>query len=185
MDGTQIMNAKRKMQNVKCKHKHSIRRFLSQAGVSLVEVLVSIVVLSIGLLGVAMMQYMAIGGNAFGREMQVATELGQELLEQTKSTIYTDSSLTQGFHSETLTSADTSRFGGLTFKRVWWVQDNCRNHNVTLTPTDPCNSASASTCVDAQSNMKATLVRVCWVDKNGGNHSATLNGVKWDEAATP
>ena len=183
MDGTQIMNIKRKMQDVKCKQ--NICKFRSQAGVSLVEVLVSIVILSIGLLGIAMMQYMAIGGNAFGRETQIATELGQELLEQTKSTSYTNASLTDGFHSESLTSTDTSRFGGVTFNRVWWVKDNCRNHTVALTPTDPCNSASASTCVDAQSNMKATLVRVCWVDKNGGNHSATLNGVKWDEAATP
>jgi len=183
MDGTQIMNIKRKMQDVKCKQ--NICKFRSQAGVSLVEVLVSIVILSIGLLGIAMMQYMAIGGNAFGRETQIATELGQELLEQTKSTSYTNASLTDGFHSESLTSTDTSRFGGVTFNRVWWVKDNCRNHTVALTPTDPCNSASASTCADAQSNMKATLVRVCWVDKNGGNHSATLNGVKWNEEATP
>ena len=169
--------------NAKCRH--SIRRFRSQAGVSLVEVLVAVVVLSIGLLGVAMMQYMAIGGNAFGREMQVATELGQELLEQTKSTIYTDASLTEGFHSESLTSSDTSRFGGLTFNRVWWVQDNCRNHDVALNSTNPCNSGSTSTCADSQSNMKAIVVRVCWVDKNGGNHSATLNGIKWNEEATP
>jgi type IV pilus assembly protein PilV len=169
--------------NAKCKH--NILGFRSQAGVSLVEVLVAIVVLSIGLLGVAMMQYMAIGGNAFGREMQIATELGQELLEQTKSTSYSDASLTDGFHSESLTSTDTSRFGGLTFNRVWWVKDNCRNHNVALTPTDPCNSGSTSTCVDAQSNMKTTVVRVCWTDKNGGKHSATLNGVRWNEASTP
>ena len=175
MDGTQIMNAK-------CKH--SVRRFRSQAGVSLVEVLVAVVVLSVGLLGVAMMQYMAIGGNAFGREMQIATELGQELLEQTKSTIYTDSSLTEGFHSESLTSADTSRFGGLTFNRVWWVKDSCRNYNVALNPNNPC-SAPLPACTDSQSDMKAITVRVCWVDKNGGNHSATLNGIKWNEEATP
>ncbi len=157
-------------------------------GLSLIEVLVASVVLSIGLLGVAMMQYVAIGGNAFGREMQIATELGQELLEQAKSTSYTDANLTAGLHSQTLTSTDPSRFGGLTFNRVWWVSDDCKNINVALTPTDPCNPASVvSPCsgIDVLSNMKAIAVRVCWVDKNGGNHSATLNGVKWDETAEP
>jgi prepilin-type N-terminal cleavage/methylation domain-containing protein len=177
MDGTQIMNAK---------FRHSIRRFRSQAGVSLVEVLVSVVVLSVGLLGVAMMQYMAIGGNAFGREMQVATELGQELLEQTKSTTYTDTSLTAGVHSPPLPPADPSRFGGVNFKRVWWVNDNCRNNDdIASTTGDPCNSALAPDCADPQNDMKTIVVRVCWTDKNGGNHSATLNGIKWDEESTP
>jgi prepilin-type N-terminal cleavage/methylation domain-containing protein len=154
-------------------------------GLTLVEVLVAIVILAVGLLGVAMMQYVAIGGNAFGREMQIATELGQELLEQTKSTSYTDANLTAGLHSQTLTSAEPSRFGGLTFNRVWWVQDNCRNINVTLTPSDPCSPTSVVSCPNLLINMKAIAVRVCWIDKNGGNHSASLNGVKWDETAAP
>jgi prepilin-type N-terminal cleavage/methylation domain-containing protein len=183
MDGTQVMGAKRKIQNVK--RKYGVGGFLSQAGVTLVEVLVSVVVLSIGLLGIAMMQYMAIGGNAFGREMQVATELGQELLEQAKSTSYADPNLDSGFHSETLTSPDPQRFGGITFNRAWWVLDSCRNQNVALDPNDPCDSASASTCTDSQGDMKTIVVRVCWVDKNGGNHSASLSGIKWDEEATP
>ncbi len=150
-------------------------------GLTLVEVLVAIVILAVGLLGVALMQYVAIGGNAFGREMQIATELGQERLEMFKSTDY--ASVVTG--NENLLSPEPSRFGGLTFNRVWWVQNNCRNIDVALTPTDPCNPASVVSCPDALSNMKAIAVRVCWVDKNGGNHSATLNGVKWDETAAP
>jgi prepilin-type N-terminal cleavage/methylation domain-containing protein len=153
----------------------------SQAGLTLIEVMIAIVILAIGLIGVALMQYVAIGGNAFGREMQIATELGQERLEMIKSTAYAN--VASG--NEPLADPDPSRFGGLTFTRRWWVANNCRNINVALNPNNPCDPNSAVNCADAMNNMRAVAVRVCWVDKNGGNHSVTVNGVKWDETATP
>lgn len=127
-------------------------------GLTLVEVLVATVVLAVGLLGVAMMQYMAIGGNAFGREMQIATELGQERLEIIHSMNY--ASVVTG-NDPPLSDPDPSRFGGLTFNRVWWVH------------------------ISGISNIKEIAVRVSWVDQHGGNHSVTLDGVKWDETAAP
>jgi len=154
---------------------------LGEKGLTLIEVMVAIVVLAIGLIGVAMMQYMAVAGNSFGREMQIATELGQERLEMIKATAYANVASA----NESLTDPDPSRFGGLTFTRRWWVANNCRNINVALNPNNPCDPNSAVNCADAMNNMRAVAVRVCWVDKNGGNHSVTLNGVKWDETATP
>lgn len=162
-------------------------------GLTLIEVLVAIVILSIGLLGVAMMQYVAIGGNAFGREMQIATELGQERLEIIKSQNYADivtgmtTSGSNWYQTEALTDPDPARYGGLRFTRVWWVANNCKNIDVTLNPADPCNIGAAITCPpsDLQNDFRALEVRVCWVDKNGGNHSVTLNGVKWNETAAP
>ncbi|MEW6213995.1 MAG: prepilin-type N-terminal cleavage/methylation domain-containing protein, partial [Nitrospirota bacterium] len=153
-----------------------------EAGLTLIEVLVAIVILTIGILGVAMMQYMAVAGNAFGREMQIATELGQERLEIIKSTPY--ASVLAGYNSEGIPEPDLSRFGGIAFTRAWWVADNCRNINVNLDPNNPCNN-TGSNCTDVISNFRAIAVRVCWIDKNGGNHSVTLNGVKWNETATP
>ncbi len=177
-----------------------IKRFFSfisnNNGLTLIEVLVAIVILAIGLLGVAMMQYMAIAGNAFGREMQIATELGQERLEIIKSVNYAN--VTAGmtnagiywWASEALSDANPSRFGGLTFTRAWWVVDNCRNAQ--LNDPDPniplCNPpATTASCTAGATmpNMRAIAVRVCWTDKHGGNHSVTLNGLKWDETATP
>jgi len=150
-------------------------------GLTLIEVLVAIAILSIGLLGVAMMQYMAVAGNAFGREMQIATELGQERLEIIKSLPYAN--VTTPASPDSLSDPDPSRFGGLTFTRAWWVQDNCRNMSEVFNPNDPCNSAF--NCSVTMPNTKAIAVRVCWVDKYGGIHSVTLNGIKWDETATP
>ncbi|MEW6002485.1 MAG: prepilin-type N-terminal cleavage/methylation domain-containing protein [Nitrospirota bacterium] len=158
------------------------RGLLGEKGLTLIEVLVAIVILAIGLLGVALMQYMAIGGNAFGREMQIATELGQERIEIIKSSNY--GSVVSGGDSLS-DPTNPSRYGGLTFTRRWWVQNNCRDINVSLDPNNPCNPGSAVSCPSPMNNVMTVAVRVCWVDKNGGNHFVTLNGVKWDEMAMP
>lgn len=167
-------------------------------GITLIEVLVAIVILAFGLLGVAMMQYMAIAGNAYGREMQIATEVGQERLEIIKSVNYATvvngqigvapamtNAGTYWWLNEQLQNADPSRFGGLPFTRMTWVVDNCRNMDVPLNLNNPCNPNPNVTCTDALNNMRAVTIRVCWIDKNGGNHSVTLNGMKWNETAAP
>lgn len=186
--------------------------FTNKKGLTLIEVLIAIVILAIGLLGVAVLQYIAIGGNAFGREMQIATKLGQELLEVTRSTSFRNASgninsiFQAGNHptpsdiafnpllQNPAGSGDpnyepVTRAGGTTFTRIWWVVNNCRN----LTINDPnpnipvCNPVPPVACAGGalMDNISAISVRVCWVDKNGGNHSVTLNGVKWDATATP
>jgi prepilin-type N-terminal cleavage/methylation domain-containing protein len=184
----------------------------NKKGLTLVEVLIAIVILAIGLLGVAMLQYMAIGGNAFGREMQLATKLGQEFLEVTRSTPFRDATgninsiFQEGNHPNAFDvafdpslqnpagSGDPSydsitRAGGMTFTRVWWVLNNCRN--ITINDPDPnkpvCNPVPPAACTGGSqmNNISAIAVRVCWIDQQGGNHSVTLNGVKWDETATP
>ena len=55
-------------------------------GFTLVEVMISMVVLLIGMLGVMGMQYYAIGGNASSRELGMATNLSVEVIERLKST---------------------------------------------------------------------------------------------------
>lgn len=177
----------------------SLRRSLksaicnSESGLTLIEVMVAMIVLTIGLLGVAMMQYMAVGGNAFGREMQIATEVAQERLEIIKPMNYANAVTgmnnagTYWWISESLLDPDPSRFGGLTFTRVTWVTDNCRNTQVEdPDPNNPlCNPIAEAICENAMTNMRTITVRVCWVDKNGGNHSVTLSGMKWNESAIP
>jgi len=181
----------------------------NEEGVSLIEVLLAIVILTVGLMSVAMMQYMAVAGNAFGRETQIASELGQELLERMRSTPVRDSTgavntiFAAGPHptpdddailQNPVGSGDAdydpvTRAGGTDFTRIWWIEDDCRSlvindpvpNTLLCTPVPP--SACASGAV--MNNVKAIAVRVCWTDKNGGNHSVTLNGVKWDETATP
>ncbi|MGQ9570331.1 MAG: type IV pilus modification PilV family protein [Thermodesulfovibrionales bacterium] len=184
----------------------------SKKGITLIEVLIAIVVLSIGVLGIAILQYMAIGGNSFSREMQIAINLGQGFLEIARSTPFRDASkninpiFQEGKHPTTVDIAfnpvlqnpigsgepnyePMTRSGGTVFTRIWWVENNCRD----LTINDPapdmplCEPSPTATCTAGASmnNLSAISVRVCWIDKNGGNHSVTLDGIKWDETATP
>ena len=51
-------------------------------GFSLIEVMVALAILSFGLLGVAAMQGVAIQGNAFAKDITVATSAAQEILER-------------------------------------------------------------------------------------------------------
>jgi prepilin-type N-terminal cleavage/methylation domain-containing protein len=54
----------------------------SQEGFSLVEVLVAILLLTVGLLALAKMQTQAVASNAFGNQLTQATFLAQDKLEE-------------------------------------------------------------------------------------------------------
>ena len=181
----------------------------NKKGVTLIEVLVAIVILTVGLTSVAMMQYMAVAGNALGRETQIASELAQDLLERMRSTPVrnntgTVNSIFAAYTHPTEEDSKTlqnpvgsgdadydpvTRAGGITFTRIWWVVDDCRSViiNDPIPDTRVCTPAPPGACAGgaAMDNVKAIAVRVCWTDKNGANHSVTLNGAKWDETATP
>lgn len=182
------------------------RPLRNNRGMTLIEVIIAIAVLSIGLLGVAMMQYMAIGGNTFSREMQTAIELSQELLEKAKAMPIkkTDGTaatevITPGTHP---TATDTAydpdlanpvatgvltRTGGVQYTRVWWVIDNCREGQVNdpIPAVSLCNPMPPAVCISNLNNLKTIISRTCWLDKNGGVHSVTLNGVRWDDTQLP
>ncbi len=174
-------------------------------GVTLVEVLIAIVILTVGLMSVAMMQYMSVSGNAFGRELEIASKLGQELLERVRATDVKDDTgnidplFAPGLHPTADDDAalqnpvgsgipgydPVTRAGGISFTRIWWVVDDCRN--IVINDPDPntavCDPPPEGTCAPGagMNNIEAIAVRVCWTDKNGGTHSTTLNGVKWNE----
>jgi len=67
---------------------------LDSSGFSLIEVLVSLVILAVGILAIAQMQVAAIRGIAFSRHMTSATYLARQQLEYLRSLPYDDSSPT-------------------------------------------------------------------------------------------
>ena len=87
-------------------------RPISSRGFTLVEVLVAILILSIGLLAMVGMIGVAIQASAFSSKMSLATRSAQEKLEEIKSTPYAN--VTAGSEAE---DAD-----GLT--RSWTVADD-------------------------------------------------------------
>jgi prepilin-type N-terminal cleavage/methylation domain-containing protein len=63
-------------------HRSQSREKDSQQGFSLVEVLVAILLLTVGLLALAQMQTRAVASNAFGNQLTQATFLAQDKLEE-------------------------------------------------------------------------------------------------------
>jgi len=119
----------------------------SQQGFTLLEVLVTIVILSIGLLGTAGLTTGVIRGNHFSKNLTSATAAAQTQLEAVKSGGYAYA-VAANFLDDTVT------MGGMSFTR-------------TTTITDGSPAA----------NMKKISVVVNWTDSNGTARSVTLETI--------
>ncbi len=69
-------------------------------GFSLIEVLITLVILAVGLLALGGMQIFSIRGNAFSQRVTQATVLAQDKLEVLRRLPFEDSSLSSGSHDE-------------------------------------------------------------------------------------
>jgi type IV pilus assembly protein PilV len=157
-----------------------MRRDKSEKGFSLIEVMIALVVLLVGMLGIMGMQYYAVSGNAASRELRMATNLGQDMIESLKSTPYGNLSS----NSDTPVSG-VAISGGVDFDRRWWVVSNCIA--ITLAGDDNSCTAMAASCTSAPGGVtvpvSAVRARACWTDKTGGIHSVTMDTVRWDKDA--
>lgn len=149
---------------------------IGQGGFTLVEVMVSLVVLISGMLGVMGMQYMAVHGNAVSRQMRVATNIGQTQMEMLKATPF--GSLAAGNDTPVL---DRSTSGGVVFNRVWWVRTDCAVLEL-VADNNTCANLATNCTMDPDlgsiSPVAAIRVRTCWIDKYGVNHAVTFNDAK-------
>jgi len=90
-------------------------------GFTLLEVMVAMVILAIGLLGLAALQVVAIKGHAFGHQMSYATSLAQETFEELKNLDFDDAALDPLGNPHTQTVAGDR---GVTYTVTWNVQDD-------------------------------------------------------------
>jgi len=153
----------------------------SDSGFSLIEVMIAFVVLLIGMLGVMGMQYYAVSGNASSRDLRVATSLSQQLVEQMKSTPYTN--LASNADAPALNAAMS---GGVNYTRAWWVVPDC----VGLAAGGNLCAGGAPACTtdpDGAVAVQASAIRTrtCWTDRQGVAHSVTLDTMRWNENAVP
>jgi prepilin-type N-terminal cleavage/methylation domain-containing protein len=158
-------------------------KMINQKGFSLIEVMIALVVLLVGMLGVMAMQYYAVSGNTSSRELRIATNLTQEIVEQIKTTPYTN--LAAGTD---LPPVGTAISGGLNFMRRWWIVPDCIALSLPASNV-PCSNLAAACTSDpdgtAAVSVSAIRARACWTDKYGGNHSVTLDTLRWDENVVP
>lgn len=170
----------------------------SNKGLTLIEVLVALTILAIGLLGVSLMQVMSITGNTFSREMAVATELAQDMLEKLQASTYT------------ATAEDDALAGSVFPGTDHPTATDVANDLTPAVDIDgvllPCNSttnivderglwpAVATTPGpllyirtwnvindDPATDMKNIAVTVCWQEKGTTDRSVTISAVKVQE----
>jgi len=119
----------------------------SQNGFTLLEVLVAIVILTIGLLGTAGLTTGVIRGNHFSKNVTSATAAAQTKLEAIKSGGYVYATAVN-FPSDAVT------MGGMTFTRT-----------TTITNSSPAT------------NMKTVSVTVSWTESNNTARSVNLQTI--------
>jgi type IV pilus assembly protein PilV len=94
-----------------------MKRIADSSGFTLIEVMIAILVIVVGLLGVAGVATMVINGNTLAKEMTVATTLAQDKIEELKNTSYPNlgsSSDTQdSIYTRTWTVTADSPAGGM------------------------------------------------------------------------
>jgi prepilin-type N-terminal cleavage/methylation domain-containing protein len=67
------------------RHKNRIAKKKGEAGFTLIEVLVAMIILAIGILGLAPMLVISMQGNQFSREVSEAAYLAQDRIEQLRN----------------------------------------------------------------------------------------------------
>jgi len=92
-----------------------LRRLKAAEGFTLLEVMITTVILAVGLLGLAGLQIVAIKGNSFGQQMSVASTLAQNQLEQLRRISY--DSLSDGSSDGFDTYIDQAN--GVSYSRQW------------------------------------------------------------------
>ena len=123
------------------------RKAASQNGFTLLEVLVAIVILTIGLLGTAGLTTGVIRGNHYSKNITSATAAGQTKLEVIKSGGYSYATAAN-FPNDTVT------MGGKSFTR-----------STTITNSSPA------------ANMKTVSVTVSWTESNNTARSVNLQTI--------
>jgi type IV pilus assembly protein PilV len=127
------------------------RKHRGEEGFSLIEVLIALVILAVGLLGLALFQTTAIKGNAIASKWTVATELAQDRLEKFRHVSWTSiqGNVPSGFNPGT--QPDQAAYGslggavgdntivrGTQYYRVWKVTPPTSTTNTFTTITVWC-----------------------------------------------
>jgi len=121
------------------------KMYHSKGGLSLLEVLISMVILGIGVLGLAPMLVLSIDSNSISRDFSIATQLAKEKLE-----FYEAEPAISG-----VPFSDTENNLRGRFTRTTYIIDN----------------ASDTTLPD---NIYQISVTLSWPDDLGKNHSTTM-----------
>lgn len=134
-----------------------------RAGMTLVEIMVSLVVLAFGLLGVAALQVRAITESSGGQHLSTASAIARNRVEELMRTDWDAAVMgdSNGVWSTPTSIPDSAPGSALTFARSERIADN------DATP--------------ANATVKAIEVRVTWTDEKRQNRAVVLTSARLRE----
>lgn len=106
--------------------------FSDQKGIGMLEVLISVVILSVAIMGMATLQSRGIRGNDLGNRTSQAVALAQDKLEELIDTSR-DTTLATGTTADTNNPIDETGASGGIFTRSWDVQNGPVTNAQTVT----------------------------------------------------
>jgi len=124
----------------------------SARGLTLLEVMIALVILSIGLLALSGMQITSIQANSSGFKSTTAISLADQRMQQLKYLSFSSASLTAGIHAETPMTVSVGTSDG--------VHGVVYNRSYTVTDNSPITG------------VKLIVYTVTWTDN--GNHTVSL-----------
>jgi type IV pilus assembly protein PilV len=105
--------------------------------------MITMVILAIGLLGLAGLQIIAIKGNSYGQQMTVASTMAQNQLEQMR----------QGAVALVTSNDFVTDSNGITYTRTWTVTPNTPNQNMNTVEIDVSWAGPLGSGDDAQRSI--------------------------------
>ncbi len=92
----------------------------NQKGFTLLELLIALVILAVGLLGLAGLHIAAIRGNVSGFKLSTASAIAQQRIEELKTLDSSSAALSVGAHA----NDGSVTIQGITYNRSYIIQDN-------------------------------------------------------------
>jgi type IV pilus assembly protein PilV len=102
---------------------HHSNLYMNEKGFTLIEVIIAIVIFSIGILGVGAMHYESIRGNSFAMQITRANNISEDMTEFLKALPYTSDSLggANPINVQVNKSMTDITDGGVTYRRTWFI----------------------------------------------------------------
>lgn len=104
-------------------------------GFTLVEVMIALLILAIGLLGLAGLQIVSTKSNSFSNQMSIATTIAQDSLEALRNLNYSHSDLDVGTHQDPANPLKAPGDMDFYFDRSWTVSEDTTNNIKTMKVT--------------------------------------------------
>lgn len=139
-------------------------------GFTLIEVLIAILLLTIGLLALVSVTVMVIKGNSLSQTRTTATTLAKDQMEELKNTSKNSDADFDSIASSTW--SDVTDFPG--YQRQWTVTTTTGNSSCTAAgvPSACCNGSGSGSCPV----IKNILMEVRWTWQNN-THTVSLNTI--------